>query len=186
MTSLDQSIPQTKAVAGLVEMIGERIADEVEKVAGGRQSNCEQAARDVVAMVQAALTSSRGHGNEARRSTPWAAGRRGSQGRDRYRRHPRRRHAEGYGFALLIFGTGKSDGRMNYISNSNREDMLAALHELLARFEGRYDDKEAVPDGLFLELEALIDKAVNAGVPQDEILSDLRAKAESLAQELDL
>jgi hypothetical protein len=31
--------------------IGERIADEVEKVASGRQSNCEQAAEDILAMV---------------------------------------------------------------------------------------------------------------------------------------
>ena len=46
-----------------------------------------------------------------------------------------------YGFALLIFGLDGSEGRMNYISNARREDMIAALHELLARFEGRYDDK---------------------------------------------
>jgi len=32
----------------LIMRVGERIADEVEKVAGGRQSNCEQAARDIV------------------------------------------------------------------------------------------------------------------------------------------
>jgi hypothetical protein len=38
--------------------IGERIADEVEKVAAGRQSNCEQAAADILAMVSAALQSS--------------------------------------------------------------------------------------------------------------------------------
>lgn len=47
----------------------------------------------------------------------------------------------GYGFALLIFGTGESAGRMNYISNANRDDMLAALKELIARFEGRYNDQ---------------------------------------------
>jgi hypothetical protein len=46
-----------------------------------------------------------------------------------------------YGFALLIFGLGESDGRMNYISNASREDMLAALKELIARFEGRYTDE---------------------------------------------
>lgn len=40
-----------------------------------------------------------------------------------------------YGFALLIFGMGESDGRMNYISNAERPTMIAALHELLARFE---------------------------------------------------
>lgn len=32
----------------LIMRVGERIADEVEKVAAGRQSNCEQAARDIV------------------------------------------------------------------------------------------------------------------------------------------
>ena len=46
-----------------------------------------------------------------------------------------------YGFALLVFGMGESKGRMNYISNARREDMIASLHELLARFEGRFDDK---------------------------------------------
>jgi hypothetical protein len=47
---------------------------------------------------------------------------------------------KGWGFALLIFGTDKAGGRMNYISNARREDMLAALKELIARFEGNYDD----------------------------------------------
>jgi hypothetical protein len=45
-----------------------------------------------------------------------------------------------YGFALLIFGINEGKGRMNYISNADRDDMVAALHELLARFEGRYQD----------------------------------------------
>jgi len=45
---------------------------------------------------------------------------------------------EGYGFTLLMFKmNGKGDGRMNYISNASREDMLAALKELVANFEGR-------------------------------------------------
>lgn len=47
----------------------------------------------------------------------------------------------GYGFALLIFGTDTTEGRMNYISNAKREDMLAALKELIARFEGNYPDE---------------------------------------------
>lgn len=41
----------------LLTMVGERIADEVEKVAAGRQSNCELAAVEVVKMVVSALTS---------------------------------------------------------------------------------------------------------------------------------
>lgn len=47
-----------------------------------------------------------------------------------------------YGFALLIFGTGESEGRMNYISNADRDEMVAALKELIARFEGRYTEEE--------------------------------------------
>jgi hypothetical protein len=45
-----------------------------------------------------------------------------------------------YGFALLVFGLGDKPGRMNYISNANREDMLTAMKELIARFEGRYEE----------------------------------------------
>lgn len=41
-----------------------------------------------------------------------------------------------YGFTLLIFKKG-DEGRMNYISNARREDMLSALKELIANFEGR-------------------------------------------------
>lgn len=46
----------------------------------------------------------------------------------------------GYGFALLVFPFGDSDGRMNYISNSNREDMLVAMKEFIASHEGRFAD----------------------------------------------
>lgn len=42
----------------------------------------------------------------------------------------------GYGFALLVFKYGEQ-GRMNYISNAQREDMVCALKELVANFEGR-------------------------------------------------
>lgn len=52
-----------------------------------------------------------------------------------------RNTGEEYGFALLMFGLkGDESSRMNYISNSNREDMLAAMKEFIARAEGRYDD----------------------------------------------
>lgn len=45
-----------------------------------------------------------------------------------------------YGFALLMFGlAGDEKGRMNYLCNCNREDMLAAMKEFIARAEGRYD-----------------------------------------------
>lgn len=47
----------------------------------------------------------------------------------------------GYGFALLMFGlSGAEDMRMNYIANVDREDMLAAMKEFIARNEGRYMD----------------------------------------------
>jgi hypothetical protein len=41
------------AEQALLHRIGERIADEVEKVAHGRMTNCEQAARDVLTMTAA-------------------------------------------------------------------------------------------------------------------------------------
>lgn len=51
----------------------------------------------------------------------------------------------GLGFALLIFEHGKVDGgRVNYISNSNRDDMIAAMREWLARAEGRAHDAPGV------------------------------------------
>lgn len=45
------------------------------------------------------------------------------------------------GFILLVAEFGKIDnGRVNYISNGNRPDMLAMLREYLARAEGRYSE----------------------------------------------
>ena len=45
------------------------------------------------------------------------------------------------GFILLVAEFGKIDnGRVNYISNGERADMLAMLREYLARAEGRYSD----------------------------------------------
>lgn len=42
------------------------------------------------------------------------------------------------GFVLLTAYFGQiEDGRVNYISNGEREDMVAMLKELLARFEGQ-------------------------------------------------
>lgn len=46
------------------------------------------------------------------------------------------------GFALFIFEFGKIEGgRINYISNAPREDMLVAVREWLARAEGRVADE---------------------------------------------
>jgi hypothetical protein len=44
---------------------------------------------------------------------------------------------KGYGFALFVFPFNGDRGRMNYISNAEREDMVAALKEFIANSEGR-------------------------------------------------
>jgi hypothetical protein len=49
----------------------------------------------------------------------------------------------GYGFALLVFPFGDDPGgRMNYVSNARREDMLVAMKEFIARNEGRYEEAD--------------------------------------------
>jgi hypothetical protein len=43
------------------------------------------------------------------------------------------------GFVLLMAEFGKTEGgRVNYISNGDRADMIAMMKEWLARAEGRY------------------------------------------------
>lgn len=39
---------------------------------------------------------------------------------------------DGYGFTLLVFDFGDK-GRMNYVSNARREDVLAAMQEFIAK-----------------------------------------------------
>ena len=47
------------------------------------------------------------------------------------------------GFVLLVAEFGKIDGgRVNYISNGDRDSMLAMCREYLARAEGRYHESE--------------------------------------------
>ena len=47
------------------------------------------------------------------------------------------------GFVLLVAEFGKMDGgRVNYISNGEREDMLTMCREYLARSEGRFTESE--------------------------------------------
>lgn len=42
------------------------------------------------------------------------------------------------GFALLVFPFDGPDGhRTNYVSNGQREDIIVALKEIVARFEGQ-------------------------------------------------
>lgn len=48
-----------------------------------------------------------------------------------------KRELKPFGFALLVFPFGdKPKGRMNYISNAQRADMLIAMKEFIARSEG--------------------------------------------------
>lgn len=50
-----------------------------------------------------------------------------------------------WGFALLVFPFGQEpEGRMNWISNGQREDMLVALKEFIARHEGRVIESDEV------------------------------------------
>ena len=49
------------------------------------------------------------------------------------------------GFALLVYNLGENltgTGRINYIGNGDRRDVLVALKELIARWEGRYAEPE--------------------------------------------
>lgn len=48
---------------------------------------------------------------------------------------PRKRR---YGFALIVCDLNKIEaGRMNWISNAERSDMIVALKEMVAQLEGR-------------------------------------------------
>lgn len=50
------------------------------------------------------------------------------------------------GFVLLTAEFGKIEGgRVNYISNAERDDMIAMMKEYIARLEGRY--VSAAPPG---------------------------------------
>jgi hypothetical protein len=42
------------------------------------------------------------------------------------------------GFVIMVFPFDAPEGaRTNYVSNADREDMIVALKEVVARFEGR-------------------------------------------------
>jgi hypothetical protein len=46
------------------------------------------------------------------------------------------------GFVLLMAEFGKIEGgRVNYISNGSRDDMIAMMKEMIARAEGRYSSQ---------------------------------------------
>jgi hypothetical protein len=51
------------------------------------------------------------------------------------------RHPKKIGFVLLMAEFGQIEGgRVNYISNGERSDMIAMMKEWLARAEGRYQE----------------------------------------------
>jgi len=55
--------------------------------------------------------------------------------------------AKKVGFALLTYNFGEDiigTGRINYIGNGQRAEVLVALKELVARWEGRYDEPDKV------------------------------------------
>lgn len=46
---------------------------------------------------------------------------------------------EGYGFTLLTYQFGENpDNRLNYVSNSNREDVVKAMKEWIEKTENTY------------------------------------------------
>ena len=50
------------------------------------------------------------------------------------------------GFVLMVYEIGKAS-RCNYISNgADREDVVALMREMIARFEGRYVEDHRSPD----------------------------------------
>jgi hypothetical protein len=46
-----------------------------------------------------------------------------------------------YGFIMMVFPFEGHEGRCNYISNANRDDVVTLLKEQLARFEGQPEVK---------------------------------------------
>lgn len=51
---------------------------------------------------------------------------------------------DGHGFCLLVFDKNSSDGRMNYICNCERSDMITAMKEFIANYEWRVPPVSAV------------------------------------------
>jgi hypothetical protein len=49
-----------------------------------------------------------------------------------------------FGFALLVYEFDKPvSGRVNYVGNGKREDVLVAMKEVVARWEGNYAESAA-------------------------------------------
>ena len=46
----------------------------------------------------------------------------------------------GWGFVLMVFPFGEPPGRMNYVSNGKREDVVPAMKEFIQRTEGTWGD----------------------------------------------
>ena len=49
-----------------------------------------------------------------------------------------------FGFALMVYELNKPmDGGVNYVGNGAREDVLVAMKEVVARWEGNYAEPSA-------------------------------------------
>jgi hypothetical protein len=51
----------------------------------------------------------------------------------------------GWGFVMLAFPFGK-DGRMNYVSNAEREDVVRSMYEFIDASKERWAEHQAEPD----------------------------------------
>ena len=58
---------------------------------------------------------------------------------DRFFNGPEKGKPRDTGFVLLVFPLKDHEGRCNYISNANRDDIVVLLKEQLARFQGSPD-----------------------------------------------
>lgn len=52
-------------------------------------------------------------------------------------KHIQSKIGKNYGFCVLIY-EHNSDGRMNYVSNSQREDVVKAMKEFIQQTEGNW------------------------------------------------
>lgn len=53
-------------------------------------------------------------------------------------RHIQSKIGKNYGFSLLIYEHNNDTGRMNYVSNSQREDVIKAMKEFIEQTEGNW------------------------------------------------
>lgn len=52
--------------------------------------------------------------------------------------HIQKQLGDKYGFCLLVYEHNTSSGRLNYVSNSQREDVVKAMKEFIEATEGAW------------------------------------------------